>query len=132
MKRITARQYGESLFTELQAKPDAAEKTVANFIATVVQFHDRKKLPDVYRILEELYAASGKGFTITLTTANELDGTAKQQIAKRLKANLEADITLEARADKSIIGGAILKVNNMQYDGSIKTKIHNLYKQFTS
>jgi len=64
-------------------------------------------------------------------TASALDEDSKEKIINILKDFTHKEIELYEEIKKELIGGFILKVDDYQYDTSIKTKLLKLTKEFS-
>lgn len=64
-------------------------------------------------------------------TASPLDDVSKDKIISILKIFTQKDIELYHEIKQSLIGGFILKIDDMQYDSSIKAKLLKLTKEFS-
>lgn len=74
-----------------------------------------------------------KGQEVTMvTTAVPLTAELEKKILEKVVQLTGNKSTLENKVDKSIIGGFILRVGDMQYDASIANKLDNLKREFTN
>jgi len=64
-------------------------------------------------------------------TASPLGEKMKERITDILKDFTQKDIELYEEIKKDLIGGFILKIDDMQYDTSIKSKLVKLTKEFS-
>lgn len=67
-----------------------------------------------------------------LTTAVPLAAADQDDIRARLESMLGKKVQLEARIDKSILGGFVVRVENSLLDLSLKTKLDNMTKMAVS
>lgn len=134
MQKITSRQYAEALFQTVSelSKQSEIESCLDNFVKILVLNRDRKKLPDILRIFGSLYSESGKNFEIIMTLTEKLDDAQVSALEKELVHKLGADVSVSVKEDPSIIGGAIVRVNDTVYDGSVKHFTSTLFKQLVS
>ncbi len=82
-----------------------------------------------YIILNE--DLKGKGIAV-VTTAVPLTPELEAKILKQVTELTGNQVTIENRIDKSIVGGFILRVGDLQYDASIANKLNNLKREFTN
>ena len=61
-----------------------------------------------------------------LTTVTPLEPATLARIMESLRAMLPGEPVLEQATDPSLIGGAVLRVGDTVYDGSIANQLHNL------
>jgi F-type H+-transporting ATPase subunit delta len=75
----------------------------------------------------QLMAAEAKGEAVAdVISAEKLTANQIKDLKAALKASIGRDVQLNAKVDKSILGGLIVKVGSKMMDNSIKTKLDNL------
>jgi len=83
------------------------------------------------QILEEynlLYRAEKKIMYVDLITAKKANDELKNIIIKRLGQSKK--ILLNEKVDKSILGGVLIKVNDKQFDSTVKNHINKIKSSF--
>ncbi len=65
----------------------------------------------------------------TITTTSPMGTDLFEQINQKLSKSMDAKIEIEGNIDQSLLGGFVLKINNQQYDASIKRKLANIKKE---
>ena len=73
----------------------------------------------------------GKGIAV-VTTAVALTPELEAKILRQVTKLTGNQVTIENKIDKSIVGGFILRVGDLQYDASIANKLNNLKREFTN
>ena len=132
MHAVTAQQYAKGLFETLEeASASQIDSVVENFIRLLASQRDLRKIPEVLRILDRLYAASGKSFDVLLVTAKEISQKTLSDFSTELKKHLP-DVRLEHTVDPSLQAGAVVRVNDVLYDGSLRTILKNLFYKLVS
>ena len=63
-----------------------------------------------------------------VTTASELDTQQRQVVLQKIAAATQKDVQLEARVDPSIIGGLVVRINNVILDGSVRGQLARMRK----
>jgi F-type H+-transporting ATPase subunit delta len=66
---------------------------------------------------------------VRLTTAEALSPAAVEEIAKSLRAKLGGEPVFEQEIDPNLIGGAVLRIGDTVYDGSVANQLQNLRQQ---
>jgi len=66
-----------------------------------------------------------------IQTASKLNSSSKEKIIDILKDFTKKDIELTEEIKKDLIGGFILKIDDIQYDTSLKSKLLKLTKEFS-
>jgi F-type H+-transporting ATPase subunit delta len=68
---------------------------------------------------------------VKLFTATSLDNTTKEQITKILGEQTKKTIELDEEIQEDLIGGFILKIDDLQFDASIKSKLNRLKNELS-
>lgn len=63
-------------------------------------------------------------------TAIQINDETKERVRLKLQEITQKNIVVEPVVDESLIAGMIVKINDRVIDGSIKTKLDNMKKQF--
>ncbi|WP_297761761.1 ATP synthase F1 subunit delta [uncultured Muriicola sp.] len=81
-----------------------------------------------YIILNEDLKGEGAAF---VTTAVPLSGELEKKVLSKVSSITGNKITIKNEIDKSIVGGFILRVGDLQYDASIANKLNTIKREFT-
>ena len=96
----------------------------------VVARHGRLDcLRAIHRQTHARYDKLRNRIPVRLTTATPLEPAAAARIAKSLRAMLGGEPVLEQQIDPSLIGGAVLRVGDTIYDGSVAHQLQNLRQE---
>ncbi|RMG59554.1 MAG: F0F1 ATP synthase subunit delta [Deltaproteobacteria bacterium] len=63
---------------------------------------------------------------VEVTVPAPLDEAQKGELARVLEEIRQRKVVIEEKVDPSIIGGLVIRVGSIVYDGSVKTQIHKL------
>jgi F-type H+-transporting ATPase subunit delta len=63
-----------------------------------------------------------------VTTAVEMDTQQRQVITQKIAAATQKDVQLEAHVDPTLIGGLVVRVNNVILDGSVRGQLTRMRK----
>ncbi|MDE1155449.1 MAG: ATP synthase F1 subunit delta [Acidobacteriaceae bacterium] len=103
------------------------EKAARNFIALVAH-HDR--LHELDEMLEAYHAIADQELRVAeveVTSALPLDEASRQLIEQKIAALTGGErVRATYREDKSLLGGAIVKVGSTIYDGSVRAQLEQL------
>ena len=75
------------------------------------------------------YDRSRRRVPVRVTTATPVSDKLIAQIVDRLKAAVDGQPVLEPLVDPRLIGGAIVRIGDTVYDGSIATELENVRQQ---
>jgi F-type H+-transporting ATPase subunit delta len=98
----------------------------AKFLGVLAHNHRLIQLPAVIRGFKALAAAHRGETTAEVVSAHPLDAEQLGALKDKLRHRFGRDVAIEARVDKSILGGLIVKMGSQQIDGSIRTKLNSL------
>ncbi|TAF67327.1 MAG: ATP synthase F1 subunit delta [Cytophagales bacterium] len=115
------------------------EKIFGGKVQTITQetFHllSEKSREGILKSLCQEWIAmyeEGKGILrAQITTATPIDEITKQQVQQKLEQQLKKTIILEAKQDEQLIGGFLLRINDIQIDNSIISSLQRLKYTFT-
>ena len=65
----------------------------------------------------------------TITTAVELAQDEQAQLAEQISQVLKKEVILQAKLDESIIGGMVLKVEDLRFDATVRRKLENFSRK---
>jgi len=102
------------------------DATVRNFFAFLI---DQRRLVDFDAIrgeFDRLADAAAGVTTARVTTAAPLDDAQRQRLQSALSARTGRRVELEVWVDPELIGGAVAVVDNVVFDGSLRTQLSQL------
>ncbi|MGB0662743.1 MAG: F0F1 ATP synthase subunit delta [Pontibacterium sp.] len=120
---LTAGQKAEALIFVCEEQMDEAGK---NFVFLLAENQRLTLIPEIFTQFEQLKANALKSVDIDVTTAFELDEQQQQKLAQALSAKLDREVTLTSIVDKSILGGIVVRTDDLVIDGSIRGRIAKL------
>ena len=117
-------------------KKDGISKVVENGDEHVIRFlellAERHRMPALFRIRKEfvrLWAEENQLLPVTITSAVELDEDTVKDLAKRIEDQTGRKIELTTNVDPDLIGGLQMRVGNMVYDASIRSRLEKLRRE---
>ncbi len=105
---------------------DAFSSELKNFVSVLADNGRLPLLPEIYTLFEELKAEHENNVNVVLQTAYPLDTDTESKIVSALKSKLNRDVAVETAVDKSLLGGALIKVGDAVIDGSVKGRLSKL------
>nr|WP_315125284.1 ATP synthase F1 subunit delta [uncultured Capnocytophaga sp.] len=95
---------------------------------------ENRRLPILEAVAEKFvvqYNEYKNNKVAVVTTATPLNEASQQQMLQKvISLTQNSHITIENKVDKSIIGGFILRVGDVQYNASIAYKLNRLQQEF--
>jgi len=125
---LTSEQKAAAVITVL-ADLDESGK---NFISLLAENNRLALIPEIAAQFEQLKANQQSSVEIDVTTAYELDEQQQQKLTQALSAKLSRDVSLSSTVDKSILGGLVIRTQDLVIDGSVRAKIAKLAEVLNS
>ena len=97
-----------------------------NFLMLITENKRESYIEGIFRNLEDLYRQEEGIKTAVLTSAQPLDEATVLHIGKLLEKEYNAKVELSQKVDDELIGGFLLRVDDMQYDASIATQLRKI------
>lgn len=119
----TSEQKAEVLIDVCQEQMTAETK---NFISLLAENQRLALLPEISAQFEQLKANQQKSVDINVTTAFDLGEQQQQKLTQALSTKLGCEVSLTSDVDKSIIGGVIVRTDDLVIDGSIRARLAKL------
>lgn len=121
VSRATAAAAIKSLADAMQL-----DSLTSNFLGVLANNHRLSALPGIIRDVRALAAARRGEVTAQVTSAHALTKTQQTALAKKLKAGLGRDVTLDITQDPTILGGLIVRIGSRMIDSSLRTRLDQL------
>lgn len=67
-----------------------------------------------------------------VTTAVEIDAAFEKQIQEKIKSLTGANAKLDKEIDTALLGGFILRINDMQFDASVQSQLTRLKRELVN
>jgi F-type H+-transporting ATPase subunit delta len=106
-----------------------ASAVLMNFLKVVARHGRLDCLRAIHRQAHVLYDQLRRRIPVRLSTAEPLSPASLAQIAESLRAKLGGEPIFQQETDPSLIGGAVLRIGDTVYDGSIANQLENLRQQ---
>lgn len=103
-----------------------------NFIRLLAENKRLALIPEIAVQFEQLKANQESNVDINVTTAYELDEQQQQKLTQALSAKLGRDVALSSTVDNSILGGVVIRIQDLVIDGSVRAKIAKLAEVLNS
>tara|TARA_Y100000766_G_scaffold71016_1_gene59661 strand:- start:859 stop:1416 length:558 start_codon:yes stop_codon:yes gene_type:complete len=117
------------ILNELLAK--AISDLTLSFITLITKKKREILLPEIADCVISLYKKNKNIKEVYVTTATPLDQDLRQEVMTYIKKQTDSKIELKENIDKSLIGGAIIRMDDKQLDASISSSLESLKQQFS-
>jgi F-type H+-transporting ATPase subunit delta len=108
------------------AKRVSLSQVVSNFFSYLI---DQRRIIDYPVIVSEfgrLADESAGLLTAQVITATPLDDRRRDRLRRALSEHTGREVRLEATVDPTLVGGAIARVGDLVFDGTIRTQLAHL------
>jgi len=114
------------LVIEAIASKKGFNSTTKNFLLLLVDKGRLPLLPEMYRSYQKLSDEKAGRVNATVVTASQLTETLSKEIVASLEKKTGKKVSLSSEIDPALIGGVVIKIGDIIYDGSIKTQLNKL------
>ena len=126
---LTSEQKAQTLISVCEEQMDQQSK---NFISLLAENQRLALLPEISAQFEQLKANQQDSVEVSVTTAFDLGEQQQQKLTQALSSKLGREVSLTAEVDKSIIGGVIVRTEDLVIDGSIRARLAKLAEAMNS
>ena len=102
-----------------------------SFIVLITNKKRESILAEISSSFISLYKGKKNIKEVTVTTALPLDETMRKELMNYVKAQNNSNIELIEKVDESLIGGAIIRMDDTQLDASVSSKLKVLRQKFS-
>jgi F-type H+-transporting ATPase subunit delta len=104
----------------------ALDPLTTRFVGVLAANGRLSQLDAIIRTFARLAAAHRGETTAEVTSAYPLNDDQLAALKANLKARGGKDVAIDAKVDRSILGGIVVRLGSRMIDASIKTKLNNL------
>jgi len=126
---LTSEQKAATLVAVLGDELDQGGK---NFVALLAEYGRLALLPEIATQFKKLKAAQEASIEVDLTTAFEMADEQQQKLAQALSTKLGRDVQVTVQVDKTILGGVVVRTDDLVIDGSVRARLAKLAEAMNS
>ena len=131
MPKFTSAQYAEALYDSVnQTAPKDHDKVMDNFVKILAQNGDLGKYDEIseaYKIME-MHAKGISQAEVTVAKDIEINSALINQLNEIVGNKVE----IKKKIDSGIVGGVVVRVDDMLIDASVKGQLDKLNKELKS
>lgn len=105
---------------------DAPHPLMKAFLQTVLEHKRERYLPNILHTFTTLLDEAEGRLTAQLGTAKPLPVSTRKLLEGALSKRLGRTVTLEPYSDRALLGGAVLRVGDTVFDGSLRSSLNRL------
>ncbi|MCQ2958918.1 MAG: ATP synthase F1 subunit delta [Bacteroidales bacterium] len=98
-------------------------KEMIDFLNLVISNNREIYIQDILRNVLDIYRKKAGITAVTITSAAPLSAEQQSSIVDLVKKGKNTEVELQTNVDSSLLGGFVLRIEDMQYDASIKTRL---------
>jgi F-type H+-transporting ATPase subunit delta len=102
------------------------DEQARNLVATLAANRRLGYLPEIAARYEQLRADAERTVEVTVTSAVELSAAQKSRYAEALAKRLGREVRLSCQTDPSLLGGAVVRADDLVIDGSVRAGLTQL------
>jgi F-type H+-transporting ATPase subunit delta len=104
----------------------AFDESLANFLKVVAANKRLVILVEVADLFRAMKAQYEKTIHVSVTTARELPAEQQKSLAAALEKRFQTTVDLESSVDQSLMGGLVIRADDLVIDGSLRGKLARL------
>jgi F-type H+-transporting ATPase subunit delta len=104
----------------------AFDDAAKNFIRTLAANKRLAFLPEIAARYERLRADAERIVDVTVTSAVELSAAQQKHYTQAMKKRLDREVRLHCTVDPTLLGGAIVRADDLVIDGSVRAGLAQL------
>ena len=105
---------------------DAVPTAVGNLLAIMSDNGRLSLIPEVATLFDQLKQAVESAVAVHVTSAYPLSDAETQQLTETMQEKLERSITLTSETDPLLLGGALIRADDLVIDGSVRGRLNKL------
>lgn len=107
-------------------------KITASFIKLLIQHRRESNIEDIALNFLEQYRAFKGIHLVRITSAKPLSEKLRGNLISKLKSIVGGTVELEEVVSAEIIGGLVIRINDREYNASVKNQLSEFKKNFAS
>ena len=105
---------------------DTVPTAVGNLLAIMSDNGRLSLIPEVAKLFDQLKQAVESAVAVHVTSAYPLSDAETQQLTETMQEKLERSITLTSETDPLLLGGALIRADDLVIDGSVRGRLNKL------
>ena len=110
----------------------SADTTIRNYFSSLASNLRLALLPEIAAMFEVMRADIENVADVQIVSAVELDEAQRQRLAGALRKRLKRDVRLHCSVNPALIGGAIIRSQDLVIDGSLDGRLKRLTTELTN
>jgi F-type H+-transporting ATPase subunit delta len=107
-------------------------QTMQNFVRLLTEEKRLDLAPDIYQLFEQYVAEYHQSIDVQVISFKPLSAEQKANLTQALTKRLKRQVSLEFKEDPGLLGGAVIRANDLVIDGSLRHKLAKLKNQLVA
>ncbi len=116
-------------FVEELSKAGGVSELTTNLLCLLAEKSRFSCFSGIIKYYREQYNERFKLADITVTSAQPLTDSIREQISAKMSQVIGKAVTITEKVDEGLIGGIIIDYGSRRYDGSVKSRLNELKKE---
>ncbi len=126
----TAQTYGASLYQLTAGLPDKdVKRAIERFVELLASRHELDLAPKVLEAVEREARKAEGVLEVSVSTADELSEDRRERLEKAFAKATGKSVEMRWKTDASLIGGAVIRYDDILLDASLKGRLDRLKQQ---
>ena len=104
----------------------ARDERIHNFIRLLAENRRLRLAPDVAALFKRYRAEAERTSVVEITSAQSLDDAQRDALCRAIERRTGRKVEAECRTDETLLGGAVVRIDDFVVDGSVKTRLEQL------
>lgn len=119
---------GKKAFVSALLKDKISNDTI-DFLNLVIENGREMFIQDILRNVLDIYRKTQGITAVTLTSAVPLSKAQEQEVVDLVTKQQNTKVELQTKIDPSLMGGFVLRVEDKQYDASVRSRLKQIKKE---
>lgn len=119
----------QEIFKELYGS--MISQTTLDFMTLIAEKRRESMMSEIIDSFQDLYNTRMNLLPVDFTTSVELEAELQQKLAQTIANITQKSVVSQFKVDPDLRGGAVVKIDDLVYDGSVRHHLEMLYKQLS-
>jgi F-type H+-transporting ATPase subunit delta len=107
-------------------------RPVINFLKLLVERERIAELPHIALVLADMVDLRARRVRASVSTARPLAAEAKSALERAIQVRTGKQVQLDVKTDPEQLGGVVVKIGDLIFDGSVRGQLERIKKQLES
>jgi F-type H+-transporting ATPase subunit delta len=108
---------------------NSVQSLTMSFMNLLIKNGREQYIPSIARNFAELYRQHKGIKEVTFITAAPVSDSINERVEKVIKEAMKSKVEMKSDSNEDLIGGFLIRIENMQYDASVASSLKNVKKE---